>query len=69
MQRSRKMSWVHVFPVIQVQLFKKCVCVLLSFLFFRGVDVVMLPAAVMLCAIQVVVRQCLICIEELTNEL
>lgn len=50
--------------------FLKSVCVfLLSFLFSRGVDVVMLPGAVMLCAIQVVVRQCLICIVELTNEL
>lgn len=66
-QRSRKMSWVHVFTVSQVQLFKKCVC--FYFLFSRGVDVVMLPGAVMLCAIQVVVRQCLICIVELTNEL
>lgn len=68
-QRSRKMSWVHVFTVSQVQLFKKCVCVCFYFLFSRGVDVVMLPGAVMLCAIQVVVRQCLICIVELTNEL
>lgn len=63
------MSWVHVFTVSQVQLFKKCVCVCFYFLFSRGVDVVMLPGAVMLCAIQVVVRQCLICIVELTNEL
>lgn len=46
-----------------------CVCVCFYFLFSRGVDVVMLPGAVMLCAIQVVVRQCLICIVELTNEL
>lgn len=49
--------------------FLKSVCVCFYFLFSRGVDVVMLPGAVMLCAIQVVVRQCLICIVELTNEL
>lgn len=43
-----------------------CVCV---FRFFGGVDVVTLPVAVMLFALQVVVRRFLICIEELTNEL
>lgn len=34
-QRSRKMSWVHVFTVSQVQLFKKCVCVFTLFSFFQ----------------------------------
>lgn len=49
------------------ELLLKGVCVVFSA--FQGVDVVVLPAAVVLFAVQVVVRRSLICIEELTNEL